>query len=1099
MSKMCASLSAICLLALTVTVRAEDNPSGFVLKSESYRHFIEGFNKGDDELYKGLYPNSKAWDFLKDNIPLLDCPDKDILSTYYFRWWSYRKHIKQTPVGLIVDEFLPPVEWAGPYNSINCPAGHHIYEGRWMKDPKVMDDYSKFWFRSGGGSPRQYSFWAADSIWARYCVTGDKAFTVGMLPELIANYEGWEKSHRDANGLYWQNDGSDGMEVSIGGSGYRATINSYQYGDANAISQIAELAGKPDVAAKFRLKAATLKDLVQTKLWDKDAQFFKVKPQGENKPLANVRELHGLTPWYFNLPDPQYSVAWKQVMDPKGFYAPFGLTTAEQRHPQFALEYANHECQWNGPSWPLATSITLTGLANLLNGPAQDAIGRSDYFKLLRDYTKAHQITLEDGRVVPWIDENLNPYTGDWISRTRLKTWKNGTWDAGKGGVERGKDYNHSTYCDLVISGLIGLRPRADNVVEVNPLVPADWASFCLDQVPYHGRMLTILWDKTGKKYGKGKGLRVFADGRLLVSSPKLGRVFGRLTIGKQYTPEPADPDQLDLSVWDKVKPGIHSGFGSIDSAESKSIPPEVTPTAQMSLNGWKGERVNSKLLVWSAVPIKDVSITASKLVSGSHEIGVKNTTISVIRYVLTDEFPGGIDRREKGKIPAHLKPDLLTKNNSFDLEPRETRPVWISVNIPSDASPGTYRGDISVQTLSGTVRHPITLEVQNRRLPAPAKWSFHLDLWQNPFAVARYHRVALWSPEHIRHLRSLLIMLAQAGQKCITATIIDKPWGDQVFDSHGSMILWTRKSDEKWEFDYTAFDQYVELAMECGITEQINCYSMVPVGNMLTWFDEPTRKLVSKELTPGTPEYKRIWRIFLTDFKAHLKSRGWLHKTTIALDEREEDEMAKLFQFLKTAAPELKVAMAGFYYKGLNPSIYDFSSNWHAVKDIAGDVVRSRKARGLKTTYYVACMIPKPNNFTFSPPSESCYEGWYASAMGFDGFLRWAYNSWVESPETDSRYVTWPSGDAFLVYPDAQSSVRFERIREGIQDFEKLRIIRAELARSDSPKAAVGRAKVDGFLAGIGPNTLTTRSAADVINEGKRLLYEVVKSLSEK
>lgn len=1096
MSKIRPSLLAICMLILPMTAQAEENPSGFVLKSESYQHFIEGFNKGDNELYKGLYPNAKAWGFLKDNIPLLDCPDKDILSTYYFRWWSYRKHIKQTPAGLIVDEFLPPVEWAGAYNSINCPAGHHIYDGRWMRDPKVMDEYSLFWFRNGGGNPRQYSFWAANSIWARYCVTGDKAFTIGMLPDLIANYEGWEKTHRDANGLYWQNDGNDGMEVSIGGSGYRATINSYQYGDAIAIAQIAELAGKPDVAVKFRAKAAVLKDLIQTKLWDKEAQFFKVMPRGENKPLANVREQHGLTPWYFNLPDPQFNVAWKQVMDPKGFYAPFGLTTAEQRHPQFALEYANHECQWNGPSWPLATSITLTGLANLLNGPAQDAIGRSDYFKLLRDYTKAHQITLEDGRVVPWIDENLNPYTGDWISRTRLKTWKNGTWDAGKGGVERGKDYNHSTYCDLVISGLIGLRPRADNVVEVNPLVPADWASFCLDQVPYHGRMLTILWDKTGKKYGKGKGLRVFADGKLVASSPKIGRLTGRLPGGVS---EPADPDNHDMSVWNGVKLGIHSGFGSVDVAESKSLPPAVRPNQDVSLNGWKGERVSCKLVVWSTIPIGDVKISASQLVSGKNHIDAKSTTINVIKYVLTDEFPGGNDRKIAGKIPAHLKPDLLSKTSSFSIGSRETRPIWISVNIPPEATAGIYQGTISVQSASGTVRHPVTLEVQNRQLPPPAKWSFHLDLWQNPFSVARYHGVQLWSPEHFRYLRSLLTMLAQAGQKCITATIIDKPWGDQVFDSHGSMIHWTHKSDGTWKFDYTAFDKYIQLAMDCGITEQINCYSMVPVGNMLSWFDEPTGKTVSVELIPGTVEYERTWRSFLTDFISHLKSRGWLQKTAIALDEREEDEMAKLFTFLKTTAPELKVAMAGFYYKALNPSIYDFSSNWHAVKDIAGDVMRSRKMRGLKTTYYVACMIPKPNNFTFSPPSESCYEGWYASAMGFDGFLRWAYNSWVESPETDSRYITWPSGDAYLVYPDAKSSVRFERIREGIQDFEKLRIVRAELARSDSAKAAIGRAKLDGFLAGIGPTTLGSRTAADVINEGKRLLYEVGQSLSGK
>ena len=277
----------------------------------------------------------------------------------------------------------------------------------------------------------------------------------------MANYEAWEKSHRDANGLYWQIDDRDGMEVSIGGSGYRATINSYQFGDALAIAQIAELAGKADIAREYRGKAAAIKELVQAQLWDADAQFFKVMPRGENKPLAKVREQHGFTPWYFNLPGPQFAVAWKQVMDPQGFYAPFGPTTAEQRHPQFTLAYAGHECQWNGPSWPYATAITLTGLANLLNGPPQDAIGAKDYFELLKIYTKSHQFKLDDGRVVPWIDENLNPTNGDWISRTRLKAWKNGTWDAGKGGEERGKDYNHSTYCDLVISGLIGLRPRA--------------------------------------------------------------------------------------------------------------------------------------------------------------------------------------------------------------------------------------------------------------------------------------------------------------------------------------------------------------------------------------------------------------------------------------------------------------------------------------------------------------------------------------------------------------------------------------------------------------------------------------------------------------
>lgn len=513
---------------------AAKRASGAVLKADDFRHYVVGFNQTDNELYKQYVPNSAAWEFLKQKIPLLDCPDKEIEQTYYFRWWTYRKHIKQTPDGFVITEFLPPVGWAGKHNTINCPAGHHFREGRWLHDPQYLDDYATFWLRKGG-TVRSYSFWIADSLVQRAAVTGDVRLVLDLLPDLIANYAGWEKERLDASGLFWQVDDRDGMEVSISGAlhprhqGLRATINSYQYGDALAIAQIADLAGQADVAREYRDKAAKLKQLVLAKLWDADARFFKVLPRGQEV-LSDARELHGFTPWYFNLPDAEQSVAWKQLMDPQGFYAPFGPTTAEQRHPKFAVSYQGHECQWNGPSWPFATSITLTAMANLLNHYRQDAVTRQDYFDLLRIYAASHRLKRDDGTVVPWIDENLNPFTGDWISRTRLKSWKNGTWDAGKGGPERGKDYNHSTFCDLVISGLIGLRPRADQTVEVNPLVPeGKWDWFCLDNVAYHGRTLTILYDRTGAKYGRGQGLRVLADGKEIAASAKLEHLVGEL------------------------------------------------------------------------------------------------------------------------------------------------------------------------------------------------------------------------------------------------------------------------------------------------------------------------------------------------------------------------------------------------------------------------------------------------------------------------------------------------------------------------------------------------------------------------------------------
>ena len=504
---------------------SEVKPTGTVtLKPDSFKHYVDQFNENDVEHFRPSIPNEKAWEFLKANIPLLECPDKDIEEIYYFRWWSYRKHIKDTPDGFVIDEFRPKVGWGARYNTISCAAGHHIYDGRWLHEAKYMDDYEVFWLRNEGAMPRRYSFWAADAYYARYMVQGDKRLITELLDELIGNYRSWEKERGLDDGLFWQYDVLDGMEESVSGSrrhkNARPTINSYMYGDAIAISRIAELSGRDDVAREYADRAAKLKRLVQGSLWDGDAKFFKVRH--ENGRLSDAREAIGYVPWYFNLPDGGYEEAWKQLMDREGFYAPFGPTTAEQRHPGFVISYTGDDCQWNGPSWPYSSSQVLTAMANVLNNYEQEFVTKDDYLETLKIYTKSHRLRLGDGRVVPWIDEDLDPYTGQWLARLRKLDSAN---------VEkryRGKDYNHSSYCDLIISGLVGLRPRSDDIVEVSPLVPEDtWRWFCLDNVLYHGRIITIVWDKNGTKYGKGAGLRVYANGKQIAHCDRLERVAG--------------------------------------------------------------------------------------------------------------------------------------------------------------------------------------------------------------------------------------------------------------------------------------------------------------------------------------------------------------------------------------------------------------------------------------------------------------------------------------------------------------------------------------------------------------------------------------------
>ncbi|MFC2175361.1 glycosyl hydrolase family 65 protein [Bacteroidota bacterium] len=500
---------------------------GLILNSAVLEQHVDRFNATDNELYVQHIPNSAAKDFLREQIPLLDIPDKEIEETYYFRWWTFRKHIKQTKVGFVITEFLPDVGWAKNYNTINCPAGHHIKEGRWLRDSTFVSDYINFWLKYSGEGIRDYSFWVADAVLAFQNVHPNRERLAVDLPLLVANYAVWENRRRDKDKkLFWQYDLKDGMEFTASGAklagrskfsvaATRPTINSYMYGDAKAISAMAKFIGQSDLSIRFAEKAEVIKQAVQSRLWNKKVGFFTVLPRRykkKSKPLS-IRELMGYVPWYFNLPDDnmEYAKAWEFVLDSTVFFLPVGLAVTERGSNYFKMNYKGLACEWNGPSWPFATTQTIDGLANFLNNYEQHGtVSTEALHKLLNQYAASHSIVLEDGTKQKWIDENFDPFTGEWITRAKFK---------GRKPTERGKDYNHSTFCDLVISDLIGVRPKLNGILEITPLVPDSWDWFCLDRLLIQGKEVTVLWDKTGKKYGKGNGLMVFVNGKLKGSS----------------------------------------------------------------------------------------------------------------------------------------------------------------------------------------------------------------------------------------------------------------------------------------------------------------------------------------------------------------------------------------------------------------------------------------------------------------------------------------------------------------------------------------------------------------------------------------------------
>ncbi len=508
------------------------------LCDDAWARYVPEFNRNDEELYTNAIPNSAAEKFLRENAPSFTCPDADIERTYHFRWWTYRKHIRETPDGYVITEFLPPVGWAGKHNTINCATGHHVMEGRWLRDGRYLDDYIRFMLRQGRVTGRgAYVFYPAAALLERRKVTGDRAIAAEVFNDLVRVHEAWKKGWTvplypekmsfhiglAADGLYTMNDNYEGMEYSIGGSGYRPYLNSAMYAEARALACFARERGDPR-AAEFEREADTLAKGIVARLWNPERNFFTVVTT--NRTRKAVRELIGYTPWMFGVPVPKScDVAFRRLLETDGFLAPYGLTMPEQSDPGFQLAYKGHECLWNGPIWPYATSLALTGLLNRLHqGHDIPGVAPADFAMLLGRYASAQKRVLPDGRCVSWIDENQNPYSGDWISRSVILLQRM------RFPRERGKDYNHSTFCDLVITGLAGLVPSDDGELTVDPLIPSEWRWFALTNVRYRGHDLAIYWDADGTVYGKGAGLRVLIDGRLAAKADRMERVSCRMT-----------------------------------------------------------------------------------------------------------------------------------------------------------------------------------------------------------------------------------------------------------------------------------------------------------------------------------------------------------------------------------------------------------------------------------------------------------------------------------------------------------------------------------------------------------------------------------------
>ena len=364
-------------------------------------------------------------------------------------------------------------------------------------------------------------------------------------------------------------------------------------------------------------------------------------------------------------------------------------------------------------------------------------------------------------------------------------------------------------------------------------------------------------------------------------------------------------------------------------------------------------------------------------------------------------------------------------KWNSDDDGPRV-----VEVSVPADAKPGVYSCGM------------MNIRVVDRVLPPAKEWKYFLDLWQHPWAVSRYHDVKPFSKKHYAKMRPVYELLASAGQKTITTTILPEAWDHQCYDAYGTMIGRVKREDGTWQFDYSVFDEYVEFCRGCGLGPAICCYTLCPWGYVVRWQNAKgeTESCVAKE-------FEDYWGVFLQAFATHLKQKGWFEQTYISMDERSIEDVKLIGEFVQKHAPGLRISMAGNQL----PSQYGVTIDDFCMilsDKINADYLKEaaeRRAKGMVTTYYVCCWPLYPNTFMSSGPGEAFWLGAYPAMIGLDGFLRWAWNSWPKDPKEDATYWAWTAGDTFLCYPDGEPSWRFMELRNGIAAAEKVRLLKEQ------------------------------------------------------
>ena len=212
-------------------------------------------------------------------------------------------------------------------------------------------------------------------------------------------------------------------------------------------------------------------------------------------------------------------------------------------------------------------------------------------------------------------------------------------------------------------------------------------------------------------------------------------------------------------------------------------------------------------------------------------------------------------------------------------------------------------------------------------------------------------------------------------------------------------------------------------------------------------------------------------------------------------MDERGLENMLEAYAIVQETVPDMKMALAGNYHSELTGKLADYCIAFG--QSFPTSDLKERRAKGWYSTFYTCCTEKQPNIFTNSQPAEAAYLPIFGIANDFDGYLHWSWQNWPDNPLTDSRFRLFSPGDTYVVYPGPRSSVRWERFIEGVEQAEKIRILREEYKKNGDDaaltklNAAVKEFK-SGALTYMAPASKLVNYLESVLNDAPEPVIDV-------